>query len=244
MNDGDYGWVSEFDDYEGNEPQNVEKFGEQMGVRFNTSSEIILVATAVEYRNWGLWHEIWYEEEDYIRFFQEASRKVRFNPEVKVVLVATKEDYLNWGLTSLLWYDDDDYRRFHEVRKQEIDSIRARKLMEFTDGLPSPTFKMSDPESKLNEEGKSSYSRTIIESFDDTERYPHPCIDSNGPRNSYDLFMESGCLAYDDHADEKEQESIRSLPASKEDDTDATVTDCKYDNDDERGMTTLRSRRK
>ena len=242
MKDSSNDWCNEFDDHKGNNPQNVESFGEQMRVHFSSRSEIILVATAVEYRNWGLWHEIWYDEDDYARFFHEATRKVRFNPEVRVILVATKDDYLNWGLTNLLWYDDDDYRKFHEIRKQEIDSIRARKLMEFTDGIPSPTFKLNDPESKLYEEANSSYNNVRVESFDDTGMYPHPCIDSNNTRNSYRVFTEKSSLAYDNHAGEKEPESIRSPPVSKEDDADATVAYDECDDDDVWGMATLRSR--
>ena len=34
-------------------------------VEFNPQVYTILVSPASEYRDWGIWHDVWYDEEDY-----------------------------------------------------------------------------------------------------------------------------------------------------------------------------------
>lgn len=199
-------------------------------VEFNPQVYTILVSPASEYRDWGIWHDVWYDEEDYAAFFEYATRKVRFDTEVKVVLVATRGDFFDWGLTSQLWYGEDDYRRFHEERRRHVDSIRARKLMEFTDGIHSPV-NMPHAESKLNEDGKFSDEIGEMSSFDNST-YQHADISdsdnlqvsfrhrSSFVKDSYNLFLAAFKQStVNDDADEKQQESFNSIsniPAYKE----------------------------
>ena len=193
-------------------------------VEFSAQVETILVAQASEYRNWGIWYELWYSNEDYADFFQRATRKVRFDNEVKIILVATIEDYANWGLVEEIWYNDDDYRRFHIERKCHLDSIKARKLMEFTDSIPSPT---NEPD-ESKEDGKYG------DSFEDFGPFDR---DTYSPRRSYEIFLEN-CL---DSTDERDHEifSIDHLSAQKKESYEMNGIDNESSSGENKGFSHL-----
>ena len=201
----------------------VESSRGKMRVGFSPHDKTILVATAVEYRDWGIWQEIWYSEEDYAYFFRESTRQVRFSPEVNVILIASIHDYRKWGLAEQIWYNEDDYKRFYLERKQQIDKMRARKLMEFTDSIPSLT-NLSSSEGKSNENSEHTDETSEIgvrrfEMYDHFHHLDHP-KNSRSPNGVFVGDMHSN---RNGDAEERDHASFRntgsgSFSASKEDD--------------------------